>query len=25
VESFDVRRELWTGEFRDFRVVFHSE
>jgi acylphosphatase len=25
VESFDVRRELSTGEFRDFRVVFHSE
>ena len=25
VDSFDVRREASTGEFRDFRVVFLSD
>jgi len=25
VESFDVRRELASGEFQDFRVVFFSD
>lgn len=25
VETFDVRREPSTGEFHDFRVVFHDD